>query len=235
MKFLPLLTLLSLSVYAGSCRADIITTINFDDAIWDIQAIETASDLIGAQSGSQFSGNSLTAEKDTTDGGAVIVTATLTGTISTIGFENIQLEFTQQSSNLEYDASNFSDGSGDSFAITSSEGLNFSTLGASSAFETALDQFGDVWTEANASTFGQTLSFDATVNNGTISSLVVQLKVNGSSPAELTRIGNLTLTGSVATPEPRAICFWLLGTAGFVVFRRTRPLENDPRRTLASR
>lgn len=224
MKFLPLLSLLGMLVSTNSCSADVITTINFNDAIWDIQITETASGITGANVGSQFGGDSLSAQRMGTAGGAVIVTATLNGTISTAGFENVELEFTNQSSNnLEHNASNFADGSGDAFTLTSAQGIDFSTLNATSTFRDALNAGGIIWSQTNASTHGQTLTFDSSADNGSISNLVIQLKVDGSN--ELVRLGGLTLSGTVATPEPGSFILMLISAVAVVIYRRARGAE----------
>ena len=218
-SFLAVLSVVT--VATDQVSADIIATFDFSDAIWDVQVTEFGSPVDDG-SGVVLGGTGLEADRTGGAGGSIYVNATLTGSISTSGFENIALEFTSDgSSQTAWDAGTvFGSTTGDGFRVMSGQGVDFDTRGAGTAFETLLDGFGTSWTPATAA--GQTpgptdLEFDASVNNGSVTDLTFELQVNSSN--DFVRLRTVMLTGDMITvgvPEPSVIAVLALITVGVI-------------------
>lgn len=210
----------------GSMRADaaiISSDLDFDNpAIWSL-AITTSSTAGDGGSGSIGSGTGLTADKGSGSGG-VRLTATLIGSLSTVGFNDIFLTFTNSAAGgMEFDGINLAAvNSTDGFIVASTQGLSFTTNTASGLFKTALEP-GTTWNPTNAITFGQDLTFDSSAENGSITNLVFILQVDAN--AEVVSLSGITLNGtaiaSPSVPEPAGLTL-AASALGLCVLRRFR-------------
>jgi len=202
--------LTAIGVHHPVANGDLISTFDFNDGNWDVQ-VTTFDGGVDDGSG-VVSNTSLFADRDSGTGG-VLVTATLTGTISTVGFNDVTLSFTNTNTagNLEYFGTTVFGSNGDGFSIQSSQGISFDTTGASSGFEILLDA-GTAWNTTNASGQSQDLQFASSVNNSSVSNLTIQLQVDAESEAHT--LSAFSLNGT-AVPEPSSFLF--LGVVGCVV------------------
>ena len=229
-RCLPIL-LAILTCAMPTSQADVITTFDFSEAIWNVSVSEFGNP-VDASSGITLGGAGLLANRSGASGGSIYVLATLVGSISTVVFQKVALEFISDGSvSTAWDANTiFGSTTGDGFRISSSQGVDFSTVGANPTFEGLLDGTATSWTPTTASapnlSPGPTdLEFSPAVDNGAVTNLTLQLQVNALS--DYVRIRNFTLTGdpfvaSAAVPEPGSFFTLVLICTGYVASRRSR-------------
>ncbi|MEZ6051409.1 MAG: PEP-CTERM sorting domain-containing protein [Planctomycetaceae bacterium] len=221
MRSLPLLLTILVSAASGqTAHAALVHTIDFSDgSMWSVTTTLIGGAADGG-SGVINGGDGLRADKVSNPGG-ILVEATLIGTIDTTGFSNLELFFSNSGAGTkEFDA--IFGTSGDGFDITSTEGVSFNTIGATGAFLTSLNA-GNAWNPTNAATAGQDLTFDASVNNSAITSLVIRLQVNEN--VEVIDLTGFTIQG---TPEPGSMALMGVGLLGaFGVRRRRKNVSTD--------
>ena len=209
-----MLAVLVIASINQSAKAALVHTIDFSDgAMWNVNttligsATDPGAGVIGG-------GGGLRATKGNGTG-ALLVEATLIGTIDTTGFHSLQLFFTNSGAGTkEFDA--VFGTSGDGFDITSTEGVDFDTIGAAGGFLTSLNT-GQTWNPTNAATAGQDLTFDAIVDNGSITNLVIRLQVNANP-----EIIDLTGFQIMGTPEPSSMALMGVGLLSALGVRRRR-------------
>lgn len=216
-------TLLILLSANNVANAGVITTLDFSTSDWNV-GVTILGSALNNGSGVTLGGNGLRADRTGTAGGGIYVLVTLSGTISTVGYQNIKLEFVSDgSSTNRWDSTRVFGSTGDGFRISSSEGIDFETKGAHTAFETKLDASGTFWdtTTAAGMTPGPTdLQFSSAVDNSLITDLTFQLQVNDTN--DFIRIRSVNITGDELTgvPEPSVLSFLTLLTGCFTIARR---------------
>ncbi|TWU47515.1 hypothetical protein Poly51_53150 [Rubripirellula tenax] len=210
-----------LSVFGcGFARADLITTFDFLDGRW--ASVLTAS---GGNNDSTVTSSAITVAKSGSTGG-VRVAVNLTGSISTVGFENIRLEFFGNANGTaEFEWNGNLTGavaSTDGFRIIGSGvEINANALNdiSGTAAETDIDSGSVFMSGGNLS---GSFVFLPSANNGSISDLSIILQSNAGT--ETLALSNFQLFGDVvAVPEASTFALGLAAAAGgFVRLRRRR-------------
>lgn len=199
-----------------------ITTFDFsDNSTWDVDITTFGSPTGTGSSGVTGGGTGLNVDKvgGTSVNDGVTVTATLIGSISTVGFENISLSFAQGTNgDVEFSAPNGFGVAGDGFLIVSSQGISFDATAADPAFENILDA-GQTWTHDYAELVAQDLQFDVGLNNSALTNFQIQMQVDVIS--EEIDLSNFTLHGTVV-PEPSSLALAAMGLVGGLLLLRRR-------------
>ncbi|WP_039961061.1 PEP-CTERM sorting domain-containing protein [Rhodopirellula europaea] len=206
--------------YSG-LQAAAIATFDFSDAAtWQV-TLESSGD---ANNLGSASGDSISIDKSSGSGGARI-TVDLIGSISTIGFEDIVLEFTGLTSGQNWNG-NLSN------PVASSDGLLIVGSGISVNANSSNDISGtaaetDFLSGAsfpNANFAGSALAdftFEDTFDDSTISDLTFVLQINSNSE-ELTLSGVGISGTAIAIPEPGTVSSLALVASSTVLMRRHR-------------
>ncbi len=221
MRTLPLLLTIAILAACGStASAALVDTIDFNDGNWNVVVTTFGASPTDGGSGATVDGSGLVVDENSVSdlsSNGVLVTATLTGSIDTTGFHNLQLFFSNSGDNEDHDQ--VFGTSGDGFDITSTAGISFDTNGAAGAFLTDLNN-GTDWDPTNAATRGQDLNFGASVNNSSITNLVIRLQVNAND--EIINLNGFQLMG---TPEPSSMALMGVGLLG--AFGASRRRKKD--------
>jgi hypothetical protein len=209
-----------LAISMASASASLITTLNFTDGNWTV--FKSGN---GGHNNSTFGSNFLEAHHRSTgnQSSGERLTANLTGSISTVGFENITLQFsglTQET--LEWNANMTT------AAVSNADGLRIFGTGVEINANQANDISGTpaeaefaAGTTFPTAAFGSDFAFDASADNGSISNLTFRLQVNNSN--ERLRVSNVQIFGdSVPIPEPSHAGLLALLCGGAIVMIRRR-------------
>ena len=209
------ITFAFLAVATMNTRVDaaVIANLNFTDGNWTTSFTQS-----GGTNESSVTATTITADKSGTAGG-VRATVTLTGAISTVGFENITISFFGSADNLEWNG-NLQN------PVNSTDGLRIVGSGVEINSNTPSISGTDAETEfTNGTTFptlnfGSDFSFDPSVDNSSITSLEFILQVNAND--ETISVSNVQILGDpiVVVPEPSAVGLVCLGAVGWVARRR---------------
>ncbi|WP_430451034.1 PEP-CTERM sorting domain-containing protein [Rhodopirellula europaea] len=224
-KFI-LISALFVLLQSDNSSADLITTLDFNDAAtWSVTLSESNETV---QNNSFVSGGTILADEGSSDGAnaGVRISVDLIGSVSTVGFENITIAFQGLSGGgLEYDGDLVgSVGDSDGLRIVGSGvEINANSLSSINSTDAESDfESGAVFPNAN---FNSDFSFDSLVDDSSISDLTFVLQVNVG--AETLQVSNVQIFGDsvTAVPEPSALLG--LGSAfamcgGLTAFRRRR-------------
>lgn len=180
--------------------AGLIQTVNFFDGNWDFSLSESDGAVNDSKVSVTFPplATRITAEKASGSGG-VRISAFLTGSISTAGYDNIRLSFVTTSSGLEWNGDLTS-------AVSASDGLLVTGSGISVVNDGPRD-----------------LIFDSSVADGEITDLSFTLQVNALNEfLSLSRIEIFgeTLGSTAVVPEPTSLAFLACGVCPLMLRRR---------------
>ena len=206
-----------------SADAALITTVNFNDDIWQVNLSESGT----AQNTSSYSADSMSARKGNGAGGTRIEIALNAGSsLSTVGFQNISIAFSGLTQGILEWNGDLSGGvaSTDGLSVVGSGvAINANVLndisGTPAADEFASD--GVVPTSFPTANFHSDFSFGTSVNNSSINDLLFILQVNAKD--EQLTISKIQILGDpIATvAEPGSfLAFAILSTFGLAMHRR---------------
>lgn len=215
----------ALIVFPRFAEAALIHEVNFTDGNWTVSLSEPGGAPSNNASG--VTASTITANETGEATAAARIVVSLTGSISTVGFENISIAFFGDANGgLEWNA-DFSDPNdevGDGIRIVGSGvEINANSLNDIDTGAALAEAEWDAGTAFPTANFGSDFDFDASVSNSSLTSLVFFLQVN--TDEETVAISNVVITGdpiSSPVPEPSTFLLCGLGSLGLLTMRRRR-------------
>ncbi|TWU00783.1 PEP-CTERM sorting domain-containing protein [Stieleria varia] len=216
----PLHALFAVAIFSLSAEANaaLLTTLDFTDTNWTT----TLSGSGDANNLSTATATTIMADKSSGSGAAQILVE-LTGSISTLGFQDITVGFDGAAEGLEWDA-NFANpiNSSDGFRIFGSgveiNGNSLNDL-TGTTIETDFENGPTTFPNVN---FDADFTFDSSVDNSSITSMTFILRINANP--ETLSVANVQIFGnpiSSTVPEPSSLAV-AIGLIGCTCMMRRR-------------
>jgi len=213
---------------ATNARAEVITTLNFSDPIWDV-TLEQVGSQGNNLNKSSASGDTITADKDGHFWVRIVVA--LNTPISTIGYESITLAFDglatgglEWNGDLSVPLGPEPASDSDGVLISSSEGVLIDAMGINNTASEIDFDAGSTFPGGNTASFNSAdFSFDSSVDNNEITDLTFTLQVNANT--EEVSVSHVQLMG-ILVPEPSSALILLIGSAGLMIFVREKRAQH---------